>query len=242
MKILLIGYGKMGQAIEGIAYKRGHEIVGKIDVQNAADLKNFNAQNTDAAIEFTHPTSAFNNVKQSIENGIPTVVGTTGWLDKKSEIENLCKKLNGSFCYSSNYSVGVNIFWAVNEYLAQLMNLQPEYDITMEEIHHVYKKDAPSGTAITQAEGILKNIDRKEKWSIERDSLTPKDIFIDHKRIHNTPGTHSVHYTSAIDSIELKHTAFNREGFATGAVLAAEYIHNKKGIFSMKEVLGIGKK
>jgi 4-hydroxy-tetrahydrodipicolinate reductase len=239
MRILLIGYGKMGQAIEGVAFKRGHQIVGKIDINNGEDLKNFNSSNTDAAIEFTHPSSAFANAKAGIELGIPLVVGTTGWLDKKPEIEQLVKKLNGSFCYSSNYSIGVNIFWAANEYLAKLMGTQTDYDITMEEIHHVYKKDAPSGTAITQAEGILRNVPRKEKWSIERKTLTPKDIFIDHKRIHNTPGTHSVVYTSGIDSIELKHTAFNRDGFATGAVMAAEFIHNKKGIFGMKEVLGI---
>jgi len=239
MRILLIGYGKMGQAIEGIALKRGHELVGKIDVNNAFDLKKYNSANTDAAIEFTHPSSAFENVKSGIEQGIPMVVGTTGWLDKKFEIEQLVKKLNGSFCYSSNYSVGVNVFWAANEYLAKLMNRHPDYDITMEEIHHVYKKDAPSGTAITQAEGILKNIARKINWTIERETLTPENIFIDHKRVHNTPGTHSVVYTSGIDSIELKHTAFNRDGFATGAVLAAEYIHNKKGVFGMKEVLGI---
>ena len=239
MKILLIGYGKMGQAIESVALKRGHEVIGKIDVGNISELKNFNKGNTDAAIEFTHPTSAFTNLTYCLESQIPVVCGTTGWAAGLTEIKSLCEKLNGSLCYSSNYSIGVNIFWAANEYLAKIMNDAPEYDITMEEIHHVYKKDAPSGTAITQAEGILKNIARKEKWSIERESLTPKDIFIDHKRIHNTPGTHSVMYTSAIDSIELKHTAFNRDGFATGAILAAEYIKTKTGVFGMKEVLGL---
>lgn len=239
MKILLIGYGKMGKTIEGIAIKRGHQIVGKIDVDNGAELKNYSSANVDVAIEFTHPSSAFANIKLGIENNIPMVVGTTGWLDKKPDIEQLVKKLNGSFCYSSNYSVGVNIFWAVNERLAQLMNPQTDYDVTTEEIHHVYKKDAPSGTAITTAEGILKHLDRKTKWSNDRENLSVSDIYIQDKREHNISGTHTVLYTSGIDSIELKHTAFNREGFATGAVLAAEFIVAKKGVFSMKDVLGI---
>lgn len=239
MKILLIGYGKMGQAIEGLAVKRGHQIVGRIDVNSADDLKQFNGANTDVAIEFTYPGAAFGNVKYCIENGIAVVCGTTGWLEKKPTIDDLVQKLGGSFCYSSNYSIGVNIFWAVNEKLAALMDKAPDYDVTTEEIHHVYKKDAPSGTAITTAEGILKNLSRKEKWSIEREYLSVKDLYIDHKRIHNTPGTHTVLYTSAVDSIELKHTAFNREGFASGAVVAAEYIKGKKGLFGMKEVLGL---
>lgn len=239
MRILLIGYGKMGKAIEGIAAKRGHQIVGKIDVENGADLKKYSGENVDAAIEFTHPNSAFENVKYGIENHIPMVVGTTGWLAKLPEIEQLVKSKNGSFCYSSNYSVGVNIFWAVNERLAQLMNPQTDYDVTMEEIHHVYKKDAPSGTAITTAEGVLKHLDRKSKWSIDRENLSVSDIFIQDKREHNIPGTHTVLYTSGIDSIELKHTAFNREGFATGAVLAAEFIASRKGLFSMKDVLSL---
>jgi 4-hydroxy-tetrahydrodipicolinate reductase len=239
MRILLIGYGKMGKAIEGIAVKRGHQIVGKIDVDNAHDFAKFNASNVDAAIEFTHPSSAFDNISKGLNADIPMVVGTTGWLEKMPIIHELIKSRNGSFCYSSNYSVGVNIFWAVNERLAQLMNPQTDYDVTTEEIHHVYKKDAPSGTAITTAEGILKHLDRKKKWSNERETLTPSDLYIQDKREHNVPGTHTVLYTSGIDSIELTHTAFNREGFATGAVLAAEFIADKKGVFSMKEVLGI---
>ncbi|MDX2189192.1 MAG: 4-hydroxy-tetrahydrodipicolinate reductase [Bacteroidota bacterium] len=239
MRILLVGYGKMGQTIEGIAIKRGHTIAGKIDVNNASDIHNFNNSNTDAAIEFTHPNSAFNNVSVLLNSNIPTVCGTTGWLDKKQDIENLCKSKNGSFIYASNYSIGVNIFWAVNEYMAILMNKALEYDVTMDEIHHVYKKDAPSGTAITAAEGVLKHLKRKNKWTIDRGSISPSDLYIDHHRIHNKPGTHTVMYTSPVDSIELTHTAFNRDGFATGSVVAAEYIHDKKGIFSMKEVLGI---
>lgn len=237
MKILLIGYGKMGKAIEGVALKRGHEIVGKIDLNNANELKIYSKSNVDVAIEFTSPATAFENVKYGIEHNIPMVVGSTGWLAKKPEIEQLVAQLNGTFCYSSNYSVGVNIFWAANENLAKLMNLQPDYDVTMEEIHHVYKKDSPSGTAITQAEGILKHIDRKEIWTIGAENLSPNQIFIDHKRVHNTPGTHTVVYTSSVDSIQLTHTAFNRDGFATGAILAAEYIQSKKGVFSMKDVL-----
>lgn len=239
MKILLIGYGKMGKAIEGIAVKRGHQVVGKIDVDNAAELKNFNGSNVDAAIEFTHPSSAYSNVKYCLENNIPVVCGTTGWLDKLPEIKQLREKMNGSMCYSSNYSIGVNLFWAVNEKLAQLMNPHADYDVTMEEIHHVYKKDAPSGTAITTAEGVLAHLERKKSWSIDRENLSPKELFIDHKREHNVPGTHTVVYTSGIDSIELRHTAFNREGFATGAVVAAEYISTQKGFFSMKEVLSL---
>lgn len=239
MKILLIGYGKMGKAIESIASKRGHQIIGKIDVENENDLKKISEKNIDVAIEFTHPSSAFSNIKTVIENNIPIVVGTTGWTNQKPEIESLVKSKNGSFCYSTNYSVGVNIFWALNERLAELMNLQTDYDVTMEETHHVYKKDAPSGTAISTAEGILKHLNRKSKWTNDRENLTVSDLYIQDKREHNIPGTHNVLYTSGIDSIELKHTAFNREGFATGAVLAAEFITNRKGIFSMKDVLGI---
>lgn len=239
MKILLIGYGKMGKAIEGVAIKRGHLIIGKIDAENFSDLSKFNPSNTDVAIEFTHPLAAFENIKHVLNAQIPIVVGTTGWIDKLPLIHELVSEKNASFCFSSNYSVGVNLFWAVNEKLAQLMNPQPEYDVTLEEIHHVYKKDAPSGTAITTAEGVIKHLDRKNKWSNDRENLTVSDVFIQDKREHNIPGTHTVLYTSGIDSIELKHTAFNREGFATGAVLAAEFIANKKGIFSMKDVLSL---
>ncbi len=239
MKILLIGYGKMGKTIEGVAVKRGHQIVGKIDVDNAQDLRKFNESNVDVAIEFTHPSSAFGNLTYALECGIPIVCGTTGWLHQMNEIQSLRTQKNGSFCYSSNYSIGVNLFWAVNEKLAELMNPHEDYDVTMEEVHHVYKKDAPSGTAITTADGVLKHLSRKQKWSIDRDSLSQKEIYIDHKREHNIPGTHTVLYTSPIDSIELKHTAFNRDGFATGAVVAAEYISNKKGFFTMKDVLSL---
>jgi len=239
MKILLIGYGKMGKTIEGVAAKRGHQVVGKIDVENATDLGKFNATNVDAAIEFTHPNAAFGNLTYCLENKIPIVCGTTGWLEKMPEIQALRQIENGSLCYSSNYSIGVNVFWAVNEKLALLMNLHEDYDVTMEEIHHVYKKDAPSGTAITAAEAIVENIDRKQSWTINRERLTQTELFIDHKREHNAAGTHSVLYTSAIDSIVLTHTAFNREGFATGAVLAAEFISRKKGFFSMKDVLSL---
>lgn len=239
MKILLIGYGKMGKTIEGIAVKRGHQIVGKIDMENYHELKNFNGENTDVAIEFSHPSSAYNNLKYCAENNIKLVCGTTGWLDKRNEIDNLFIKNGGSFCYSSNYSIGVNVFWAVNEKLAQLMNAHPDYDVTTEEIHHVYKKDAPSGTAITTAEGIINNLDRKKEWTIDIEHLNQNQLFIDHKRIHNIPGTHTVLYTSAIDSIELTHTAFNRDGFATGAVVAAEFVSKNKGIFNMKDVLAL---
>lgn len=239
MKILLIGYGKMGKTLEGVAIKRGHQIVGKIDIDNIEDLKKYNGQNVDAAIEFTHPNSAFSNLTYALESGIPVVCGTTGWLEKMPEIQSLRALKNGSLCYSSNYSIGVNLFWAVNEKLAEVMNPHEEYDVTLEETHHVYKKDAPSGTAITTAEGILDKLQRKSKWTIDRETLHPSLLFIDHKREHNIPGTHTVLYTSAVDSIELTHTAFNRDGFATGAVVAAEFISSRKGFFTMKEVLSL---
>lgn len=239
MKLLLIGYGKMGKAIEGIAVKRGHTVVGKIDVSNTEDLKKFNNTNTDAAIEFTHPDAAVSNLTYCLQNHIPIVCGTTGWLKHLHTIKNLCTEQGGSMCYSSNYSIGVNIFWAVNEKLAQLMNAQTDYDVTLEEIHHVYKKDAPSGTAITTAEGILAHLERKKSWTIDTENLTPQQLHIAHKREHNVPGTHTVLYTGSVDSITLTHTAFNREGFATGAVVAAEFIAGKKGFFTMKDVLSI---
>lgn len=229
----------MGKAIEGIAIKRGHTIAGIIDVQNFADFDKFSNSNVDVAIEFTTPNSAYINILKGLQSNIPLVVGTTGWLDKMPEIQKMVADTDGTLCYSSNYSVGVNIFWAVNEKLAQLMQPQSDYDVTMDEIHHVYKKDAPSGTAITTAEGVIKHLNRKKKWSIDIESITQSDLFIAHKRIHNVPGTHTVRYTSPIDSIELTHTAFNREGFATGAVLAAEFIATKKGFFTMKDVLSL---
>lgn len=235
MKIALIGYGKMGKTIENIATQRGHEIILRLDVQNPEDFKHLSK--ADVAIEFTRPESAFHNLKRAFEAGVPVVCGTTGWLDKYEEIVHLCKDCNGTLLYASNYSIGVNIFFEINRRLAVMMNNYPMYDVAMQEIHHTQKLDAPSGTAITLAEGILQNINRKTQWICNTEG-EQQDILITAKRIDPAPGTHSVSYNSTIDSIEITHTAHSREGFATGSVLAAEWIVGKKGVFSMKDMLG----
>ncbi|MEP6727085.1 MAG: 4-hydroxy-tetrahydrodipicolinate reductase [Bacteroidota bacterium] len=238
MKIALIGYGKMGKAIEAIALQRGHEIVLKIDVDNAADFTAANLEKADAAIEFTGPHSAFNNVMKCLEYGVPLVCGSTGWLDKMDEVKTYCKQQNGCFLYASNFSVGVNIFFEINKRLAELMKPHADYTVSMEEIHHTQKKDAPSGTAVTLAEQVLATIDRKNKW-VNNETDDPATLSIISKRIDPAPGTHTVSYHSAVDTIDIIHTAHNRTGFATGAVLAAEFVKGKKGIFSMKEVLDL---
>jgi 4-hydroxy-tetrahydrodipicolinate reductase len=236
MKIMLIGYGKMGKTIEQIAIKRGHTVPVIIDVTNGADLKKMTSHEVDAAIEFTQPESAFANIKQCIENGIPVVSGTTGWLEKRPEIESLCKTKGGAFFYASNFSVGVNLFFNLNKQLAKMMNTHTEYAIATEEIHHTAKKDAPSGTGITLAEGILENIDRKTKW-VNSAQAKQDELSIVSKRIDPYPGEHTIVYSSPIDEIKITHTAHSREGFATGAVLAAEFIASKKGIFGMDDML-----
>jgi 4-hydroxy-tetrahydrodipicolinate reductase len=233
MKILLVGYGKMGKTIERIAIERGHEIAGRIDVDNQRDLDTITA---DAAIEFSHPEAAFNNVKRCIERRIPVVCGTTGWLTRKHEIEALAKETNGSFFYASNYSLGVNLFFKLNEQLAKMMKNFGGYDIALEEIHHTEKKDAPSGTAITLAEGILKHVPRKKTW-INKEATTNEELTIRSFRIDQVPGTHTVAYHSLIDDIEIKHTAHTREGFALGAVMVAEWIQDKKGVLNMDDFL-----
>ncbi|ULQ57072.1 4-hydroxy-tetrahydrodipicolinate reductase [Flavihumibacter rivuli] len=237
MKIALIGYGKMGKAIETIALERGHEIVLRIDITNAHEFTRENLVLADVAIEFTSPHSAFANVKQLLEWGVPVVCGSTGWLDQFEEVKTICKDQQGAFLYASNYSVGVNIFFELNKRLAELMAPHGTYEVSMEEIHHTEKKDAPSGTAVTLAEQILATLGRKKTW-VNHISDNPEELEIISERIDPAPGTHKVKYHSAIDDIEIIHTAHNRTGFATGAVLAAEYIRNKKGIFSMKDVLG----
>ena len=240
MKIILIGYGKMGQTIEKIAQDKGHEIVGKIDKDNLSDLANYNANQADVAIEFTQPNSAVNNIKTCISNGIPVVCGTTGWLEKLPEIEAACAENKGAFFYASNFSVGVNIFFHLNKYLAKMMNPQSQYEMDVEETHHVHKKDAPSGTAITIAEGILENIDRKDSWKLEEEGgeeASDKEVGITSYRIDEVPGTHQVSYSCEIDSIEISHTAHSRQGFAQGAVLAAEWIVGKQGMFGMDDML-----
>ncbi len=238
MKIALVGYGKMGRAIEEIALQRGHEIVLKIDVDNAADLNSDNIAKADVAIEFTSPHSAFDNIMKLLEYKIPVVCGSTGWLDKFEAVEEYCLQQQGAFLYSSNYSVGVNIFFEVNKRLAALMNNQPAYEVSMTEIHHTEKKDAPSGTAVTLADQVMQQIPRIKKW-VNNASNNPEELEIISERVDPAPGTHSVLYSSPIDDIEIIHTAHNRTGFATGAILAAEFIIGKKGIYSMKDVLGL---
>lgn len=238
MNIALIGYGKMGKAIEQIAIERGHQIVLTIDFNNLADFTEQNLQKADVAIEFTGPHSAYDNVMKCLEYGVPLVCGSTGWLEKWAAVQQKCEAVNGSLLYASNFSVGVNLFFEINKYVAALMNKHPEYNISMEEIHHTQKKDAPSGTAITLAEQILANNQLKKNW-VNAATTNTAELPIISKRIDPAPGTHSVKYSSVIDDIEITHTAHSRTGFATGAVLAAEFLKGKKGIFSMKEVLGL---
>lgn len=238
MKIALIGYGKMGKAIEAIALEKGHEVVLKIDINNAADLNKENISKADVAIEFTGPHSAFDNVMKCLELGVPLVCGSTGWLDKWSEAKAFCEQQNGTLIYASNYSIGVNLFFELNTRLAKLMSGYPAYNVSMEEIHHTQKKDAPSGTAITLAEQVLANIPSKKNWVNHRTGK-PEELEILSERIDPAPGTHKIRYSSSVDDIEIIHTAHNRIGFAGGAVLAAEFAINKKGIFGMKDVLGL---
>ncbi len=238
MKIALIGYGKMGKAIEDIALQKGHEVVLKINIENTEDLTTSNLQKADVVIEFTGPESAFDNLVKCMEAGVPVVCGSTGWLDKWEDIKNICMQKKGSLIYASNYSIGVNLFFEVNKYLSKLMAEYDDYDVKLEEIHHTQKKDAPSGTAITLAEQVLENIKRKTDW-VNHITDNADELEIISERVDPAPGTHKVKYTSTIDDIEIIHTAHNRMGFAGGAVKAAEFLKDKKGIFSMKDVLGL---
>lgn len=233
MKIALVGYGKMGKIIDGIATSRGHEVVARLNETPAAE----NLNNPDVVIEFSQPEVAFNNIKTCLENKIPVVCGTTGWLHQKPEIENIAKKNGTAFLYGSNFSLGVNLFFALNEKLADLMKNFSEYNIQLEEIHHTQKKDAPSGTAISIAEGIIKNNPNFNAWKLHETENNQLGIFA--IREDEVPGTHSVYYRSEVDEIEIKHTAFNRNGFALGAVIAAEWVKGKEGVFSMNDVLGL---
>ena len=240
MKIALIGYGKMGKAIEEIALQKGHTICLTIDLYNLEDLTKENLQKADVAIEFTSPENAANNILQCFDAGVPVVCGTTGWLNNLSKVKEICIEQNGSFLYASNFSIGVNIFFELNKKLAELMSKQ-DYNITIEETHHTQKKDAPSGTAITIAEQIIKELSHKKQW-VNQESNNAEDLSIISHRIDPAAGTHAVKYSSDVDNIEIIHTAHSRKGFANGAVLAAEFIRGKKGIFSMKDVLGISPK
>ena len=238
MNIALIGYGKMGKAIEEIAVERGHAIVLKVNDENLNDFTKEKVTRADVAIEFTGPHTAYDNIKGIIEFGIPVVSGSTGWTARIDEINKYCDEKKGSFLYASNFSVGVNIFFELNKKLASLMASHKGYAVSMEEVHHTQKKDAPSGTAITLAEQILEQMPQKKKW-VNQESDNAAELPIISKREDPAPGTHSIKYSSSIDDIEITHTAHNRKGFALGAVLAAEFIKNRKGIFSMKEVLGL---
>jgi len=258
MNIALLGYGKMGKAIEEIALQKGHQIVMRIHDQNLEELTKENLQKADVAIEFTSPHSAVQNILLCFDAGVPVVCGTTGWMAQLEMVQQKCKDITGTFLYASNFSIGVNIFFELNKKLALLMSRQLNYNVSIEEIHHTEKKDAPSGTAITLAEQIIDALPQKNKWVLRQAqddirqakddiqqaqddiaSFKQEELSITSKRIDPAAGTHSVKYSSDIDDIEIIHTAHNRKGFAAGALLAAEFIYDKKGIFNMKDVLDI---
>ncbi len=238
MKIALIGYGKMGKAIEEIALGKGHEIVLKIGEENKEDFSTENIQLADVCIEFTAPHAAFDHVKKCLEAGVPVVCGSTGWLSQLEEAKQICLYHDTAFLYASNFSIGVNLFFKINQMVAALMKDYPTYQIKMEEIHHTQKKDAPSGTAVTLAEDILKIQTQLASW-INEETEDPQQLGIVSKRIDPAPGTHTIQYTSSIDDITITHTAHSRKGFASGALTAAEFLLNKKGIYSMQDVLSL---
>lgn len=233
MRIALVGYGKMGKIIDEIAVSRNHEVVARLN--ETPTFENLNQP--DVVIEFSQPEVAFQNIKNCLENHIPVICGTTGWLTKKPEIEQIAQKNNTAFLYGSNFSLGVNLFFALNEKLVTMMKNFNGYHVQLEEIHHVHKRDAPSGTALSLAEGIIKNHPKYDAWKLDETKDNELGIFA--IREDEVPGTHSVFYKSDVDEIEIKHTAFSRKGFALGAVIAAEWIKDKQGIFSMKDVLGL---
>jgi len=233
MKIALLGYGKMGKVIEKIALERGHEIV----LKKSSSESYLGLENANVAIDFSVPASAVENISECLNRGIPVVSGTTGWLEEYPKMVALCENKNGSFIYGSNFSLGVNLFFELNSYLAKMMSKFKIYSISMEEIHHTQKLDAPSGTAISLAKGIIENTDYTS-WTLDANPKE-KELPIEALRIENVPGTHSIFYTSEVDTIEIKHTAHSREGFALGSVVAAEWLVGKKGVFTMKDVLDL---
>lgn len=237
MRIALLGYGKMGKMVEHIAIERGHEIVLKVDENNYSKITTEQLLQAEIAIEFSKPAVAVHHYQWCFEAGIPVVSGTTGWLDKWEEVMELCKKRNGSFFYASNFSVGVNLFFQLNEYLAKLMSGFNAYHAHIEETHHIHKLDAPSGTAITLAEGILEHHKGYQEWALVHENDQWGVLPITAKREGEVPGIHSVWYQSSVDEIEIRHAAFSREGFALGAVLAAEFLKGKKGLYGMKDML-----
>ncbi|MBK0377679.1 4-hydroxy-tetrahydrodipicolinate reductase [Mucilaginibacter segetis] len=249
MKIALLGYGKMGKIIERIALDRKHEIVLKIDKDNIHELTTENLQQADVAIEFSTPYTVLSNIENCFKAGVPLVVGTTGWHHELAQVRQECELTNNSLIYGTNFSVGVNIFFYVNRMLARLMNNYPYYDVQVEEIHHTQKLDSPSGTAITIADGIIENIDSKTGWknilvsdnSTDDNNIKADQLLIESHRIDSVPGAHTVIYDSEVDTIEFKHTAHNRNGFALGAVLAAEWIQDKKGFYSVEDMFNFNK-
>ena len=236
MKIALIGYGKMGHEIEKIALKRGHNIVSIIDMNNLEEFNSPAFKSADVAIEFSTPDSAIQNYRKCFEVGVAVVAGTTGWLEHLDEVKRACAEQGKTFFYASNYSLGVNIFFALNKYLAKIMNNYPSYEVKMEEVHHIHKLDAPSGTAITLAEDLIKEVDRKERWSLEIEEIQT-DLPIHCIREGEVPGIHEIIYESEADIISIKHDAKSRVGFALGAVLAAEFTNGKKGFLGMGDML-----
>jgi 4-hydroxy-tetrahydrodipicolinate reductase len=237
MNILLLGYGKMGKVIEQTALSRGHHIVGRIDINNRHELATFNNQNVDVAIEFSAPEAAYQNLKWSLAQGIPTVCGTTGWLQHRPEINAICADNDTAFFYASNYSIGVNLFFRLNKHLAKLIAPYNQYSVHTTEIHHTEKKDAPSGTAITLAEGLIEHLTNKTDWVNEAESAE-NQIPIVSLREGTVPGTHVIRYDSVVDSIEIQHVAHSRAGFAMGAVVAGEWLKDRKGVFGMDDLIG----
>lgn len=240
MRIALLGYGRMGKMIEQIALTKGHEIVLIVDENNRAECSGDDLKKADVAIEFSIPGIAVENYKWCFENNVPVVSGTTGWLEKWDEVIADCQARNGGFFYASNYSVGVNVFFHLNQYLARMMSGFDDYKVLVEETHHIHKLDAPSGTAITIAEGILNNHPGYKGWQLDSGEELPENVLpVVAKRIGEVPGIHSVMYKSSVDEIEIRHSAFSREGFAKGAVLAAEFLCGKRGIYGMDDMLKI---
>lgn len=237
MRIALLGYGKMGKVIEQIALQRSHQISAIIDISNRTELLTLNRDNTDVVIEFSSPESAYGNLKFCMEFGLPTVCGTTGWLQHKAEIEKLCIENKAAFFYASNYSIGVNLFFELNKKLARLMNPYKEFTVSTNEIHHTEKKDAPSGTSITIAEGIIENTDDKDVW-VSNEIAQSNEVPIWSSREGKVAGTHTIKYISDVDQIEISHIAHSRNGFALGAVIAAEWLNGKVGIYGMKDLMG----
>lgn len=238
LKIIIIGYGRMGQEIKQLAEKRGHEILMTIDKDNQEDFTPENLKKADVAIEFTLPDAAFDNIMKCFESDVPVVSGTTGWMDRFYDIRKYCLEHDQAFLYASNFNLGMNLFFKVNDYVAKIMNHYSNYDVGIEETHHVHKVDAPSGTAVKLAESLISEIKRKNKWKKEK-SEAEDEIPVKSIREDEVPGIHRVMYSSSFDEIELKHSAKSREGFALGAVMAAEFIHDKQGVYSMDDLLNI---